>query len=203
MVPGFESVRNVILLSKNNRKEYGMSRLKENYKKKIILELKKEMSIKNKMAVPSLEKIVVNIGVGEAIQNIKILESAKNEISLITGQFPGIGRAKKSISSFKLRKGQPIACYTTLRGTRMYEFYDRLVNIVLPRVRDFRGLSPRAFDGNGNYTIGIKDQLVFPEIDYTKVNRTQGMNITIVTSARNDKDAFFLLRKLGMPFIEE
>lgn len=179
-----------------------MSRLQEKYQKEIVSELQKELSIKNKMAVPKLEKIVVNVGVGDAIQNIKLLDTAKTELSLITGQWPATGRARKSISSFKLRQGQPIACYVTLRGKRMYEFLDRLVNIVLPRVRDFRGVSPKAFDGRGNYTLGMKDQLVFPEIDYTKVDRPRGMNVTIVTCAENDAQARALLKKLGMPFRE-
>lgn len=179
-----------------------MSRLSEKFKEEIIPELQKELSIENKMAVPRLEKIIINVGVGDAIQNIKLLDTAKTELSLISGQWPAVGRAKKSISSFKLRKGQPIACYATLRGERMYEFYDRLVNIVLPRVRDFRGVSSRSFDGKGNYTLGMKEQLVFPEIDYTKVERPRGMNITIVTSAEDDKQAFTLLKKLGMPFSE-
>ncbi len=179
-----------------------MSRLLEKYRKEVITELQKELSIKNKMAVPRLEKIVINIGVGEATQNIKALDAAKTELSLITGQWPAVGRARKSISAFRLRKGQPIACYVTLRGRRMYEFFDRLVNIVLPRVRDFRGVSPQSFDGQGNYTLGIKDQLVFPEIDYTKVEKSRGMNISIVTSAKNKKEAYALLKKLGMPFSE-
>ncbi|MBN1273999.1 MAG: 50S ribosomal protein L5 [Candidatus Aminicenantes bacterium] len=179
-----------------------MSRLLEKYKKDIIPELQKELNIKNKMAVARLEKIVINIGVGEALQNIKVLDTAKNELGLITGQFPATGRAKKSISSFKLRKDNPIACYVTIRGKRMYEFFDRLVNIVLPRVRDFRGVSPRSFDGRGSYTLGMRDQLVFPEIDYTKVEKSRGMNITIVTSADNDDEARALLTKLGMPFRE-
>ena len=180
-----------------------MSRLFDKYKKEIIPELQKELSVKNKMAVPRLEKIVINMGVGDAIQNIKTLDSAKSELSLITGQWPAIGRAKKSISSFKLRKDQAIACYVTLRGKRMYEFYDRLVNIVLPRVRDFRGVFSRSFDGRGNFTLGIKDQLVFPEIDYAKVEKSRGMNITIVTSAKNNEQAYGLLKKLGMPFSED
>jgi large subunit ribosomal protein L5 len=179
-----------------------MSRLLEKYRKEIIPDLQKELSIKNGMAVPRLERIVVNIGTGEATQNIKLLDAAKQELSLITGQWPAVGRAKKSISSFKLRKGQAIACYVTLRGKRMYEFFDRLVNIVLPRVRDFRGVSPRSFDKRGNYTLGMRDQLVFPEIDYTKVERPRGLNITIVTSAQNDEAALALLKKLGMPFSE-
>jgi large subunit ribosomal protein L5 len=179
-----------------------MSRLYEKYKNEIIPELQRELGIANKMAVPRLEKIIINVGVGEAIQNIKLLDTAKTELSQITGQWPVIGRARKSISAFKLRKGQPIACYVTLRSRRMYEFFDRLVNIALPRVRDFKGVSPKAFDGRGNYTLGLRDQLVFPEIDYTKVERSRGMNITIVTSARTDQEAFALLKKLGMPFRE-
>ena len=179
-----------------------MSRLYEKYKKSIIPELQKELSINNKMAVPRLEKIVVNMGVGDALQNIKALDTAKKELSLITGQWPAVGRARKSISSFKLREGNPIGCFVTLRGKKMYEFYDKLVNIVLPRVRDFRGVSPKAFDKRGNYTLGMRDQLVFPEIDYTKVEKNRGMNITMVTTARSDQEAFALLRHLGMPFRE-
>lgn len=179
-----------------------MSRLLEKYRKEIVKELQEEFSLKNRMAVPRLEKIVINIGVGDAIQNIKLLDTAKKELSIITGQWAATGRAKKSISAFKLRKGHAIACYVTLRGKRMYEFFDRLVNIVLPRVRDFRGVSPRSFDGRGNYTLAMKDQLVFPEIDYTKVERQRGMNITIVTSAGTDKEGRALLNKLGMPFGE-
>lgn len=177
-----------------------MSRLLEKYKNEVMPELEEELSISNKMAVPRLEKIVINVGVGDAIQNIKNLDTAKNELSLISGQSPAISRAKRSISSFKLRKGHAIACFVTLRGLRMYEFFDRLVNIVLPRVRDFRGVSPKSFDKKGNYTLGIKDQLVFPEIEYTKVERQRGMNITVVTSAETDKEAHALLKKLGMPF---
>ena len=179
-----------------------MSRLSDRYKSEIVKELEAEFGIANPNAVPRLNKIVINIGVGEAIQNAKLLDSAKAELAQITGQQPVISRAKKSISAFKLRKGVAIACYVTLRGQRMYEFYDRLVNIVLPRVRDFRGVSPKSFDGRGNYTLGLRDQLVFPEIDYTKVDKSRGMNITIVTSARNDKESYALLKKLGMPFRE-
>jgi large subunit ribosomal protein L5 len=179
-----------------------MSRLHEKYRKDVVPELQKELGITNIMAVPRLEKIIVNVGVGDAIQNIKLLDAAKAELAQITGQLPGVGRAKKSISAFKLRKGQPIACYVTLRSRRMYEFFDRLVNIVLPRVRDFRGVPPTSFDGRGNYTLGMRDQLVFPEIDYTKVERPRGMNITIVTTARTDKEALALLKRLGMPFRE-
>lgn len=179
-----------------------MSRLYEKYVKEVLPELQKELAIANIMAVPHLEKIIVNVGVGDAISNIKLLDTAKAELGLITGQLPAVGRAKKSISAFKLRKGQAIACYVTLRHRRMYEFLDRLMNIVLPRVRDFRGVPPGSFDGRGNYTLGLRDQLVFPEIDYTKVERPRGMNITIVTSARHDKEAYALLKKLGMPFRE-
>ena len=179
-----------------------MSRLLDRYKKEVLPELQKELGVKNPMAIPQLKKIVINMGVGDAIGNIKILDAAKGDLGLITGQLPAVGRAKKSISSFKLRKGQAIACYVTLRSRRMYEFFDRLVNVVLPRVRDFHGVSPKSFDGRGNYTLALKDQLVFPEIDYTKVERGRGMNITIVTSARTDSEAFALLKKLGMPFRE-
>ena len=179
-----------------------MSRLQEKFNNEYLAELQEELSIPNKMAAPRLRKIIINIGVGEANQNIKLLDTAQKELSLIAGQWPAIGRAKKSISQFKLRQGQPIACYVTLRGTRMYEFMDRLVNVVLPRVRDFRGVPSRAFDGGGNYTLGMKDQLVFPEIDYTRVERPRGMNITIVTSAKTDKEAYALLKKLGMPFTD-
>ena len=177
-----------------------MSRLLEKFNKEILPELQKELSIKNTMAIPRLVKIVVNVGVGDALQNIKLLDTAKKELSQITGQWPAVGRAKKSISQFKLREGLPIGCYVTLRGKRMYEFYDRLVNIALPRVRDFRGVNPRSFDGRGNYTLGFKDQLMFPEIDYTKVDRPRGMNITIVTTAETDAEAKALLKQLGMPF---
>jgi large subunit ribosomal protein L5 len=179
-----------------------MSRLIDKYKTEVLPALQKEFGIKNVMAVPRLEKITLNVGVGEAIQNAKLLDTAKAELSQVTGQAPVVSRAKKSISAFKLRKGVAIACYVTLRGRRMYEFYDRLVNIVLPRVRDFRGVSPKAFDGRGNYTLGLRDQLVFPEIDYVKVEKPRGMNITIVTSARNDKESYALLKGLGMPFRE-
>jgi large subunit ribosomal protein L5 len=179
-----------------------MSRLFERYKTEIIPEIQKEFGIANVNAVPRLAKIVINVGVGEAIQNAKLLDAAKAELAQITGQQPVVSRAKKSISAFKLRKGVAIACFVTLRDKRMYEFYDRLVNIVLPRVRDFRGVSPKAFDGRGNYTLGLRDQLVFSEIDYTKVDKPRGMNITIVTSARDDKEAYALLKKLGMPFRE-
>ena len=177
-----------------------MSRLKDRYVKEIVPSLKKEFGYENVMAVPKLEKIVINIGMGEAIQNAKLLDSAAEELSLIAGQKPVITRAKKSIASFKLRKGMPIGCTVTLRGERMYEFLDRLVNITLPRVRDFRGLSTKSFDGRGNYTLGLRDQLIFPEIDYAKVSKIRGMNVCVVTTARTDDEARSLLRLLGMPF---
>lgn len=179
-----------------------MSRLYEKYRTEIVPELQQELGIDNVMAVPRLEKVIINVGAGDAIQNIKLLDTARAELGLITGQMPAISRAKKSISAFKLRQGQPIACFVTLRGRRMYEFFDRLVNIVLPRVRDFRGVAPTSFDGRGNYTLGLRDQLVFPEIDYTKVERPRGMNITVVTTAKTNEHAHALLRKLGMPFRE-
>jgi large subunit ribosomal protein L5 len=178
-------------------------RLKERYKKEIVPALVKEFSYRNTMAVPRLRKVVVNMGLGEAIQNAKILDSATAELGLITGQKPVITRAKKSIANFKLRKNMPIGATVTLRGDRMYEFFDRLTSVVLPRVRDFRGLSSRAFDGRGNYTLGLRDQLVFPEVDYSKVDRIKGMNISIVTDARTDAEALALLRRMGMPFRAE
>jgi large subunit ribosomal protein L5 len=177
-----------------------MSRLKERYAKEIIPALGKEYGYRNVMAIPKLEKIVVNVGLGEAIQNAKLLDGAAEELSQITGQKPVITRAKKSIASFKLRKGMPIGCSVTLRGERMYEFFDRLVNTALPRVRDFRGLSTKSFDGRGNYTIGLRDQLIFPEIDYARVSKIKGMNVCVVTTARTDDEARTLLRLLGMPF---
>ncbi len=179
-----------------------MSRLLERYKKEILAELEKELDIVNPMAVPRLEKIVINVGVGEAIQNAKALDAAKLEPDPDHGTGPGGFPAKKSISAFKLRKGLPIACFVTLRQRRMYEFFDRLVNIVLPRVRDFRGVSPKAFDGRGNYTLGLRDQLVSPRDRLHQGGTAPGMNITIVTTARTDAEAQALLKKLGMPFRE-
>lgn len=176
------------------------SRLFERYKKEIAPALAKEFSIGNPMAVPKLRKIVVNMGIGEATQNIKLLDAAAAELTQITGQRPVTHRARKSIAQFKVRKGMPIGCSVTLRGQRMYEFLDRLTSIALPRVRDFRGLPSKAFDGRGNYTLGIRDQLIFPEIDYAKVDRVRGMNITMVTDAKTDEEARSLLRHLGMPF---
>jgi large subunit ribosomal protein L5 len=178
-------------------------RLKERYQKEIVPALMKEFNYPNVMAVPRLRKIVVNMGLGEAIQNAKLLDAATQELSQITGQRPVITRARKSISNFKLRKNMPIGAMVTLRGDRMYEFVDRLMNVALPRVRDFRGLSTRAFDGRGNYTLGLRDQLVFPEVDYAKVEKIKGMNISIVTDAQSDAEALALLRHFGMPFRAE
>jgi large subunit ribosomal protein L5 len=177
-----------------------MARLKELYEKEIIPQLVKEFNFKNIMEVPRLEKVVVNMGLGEAIQNIKILDSAVEELAAITGQKAVITKAKKSIASFKLRQGMPIGCMVTLRKARMYEFLDRLMNVALPRVRDFKGISGTAFDGRGNYSLGIKEQLIFPEISYDKVDKIKGMNVTIVTTAKNDEECKALLRLLGMPF---
>jgi len=178
-------------------------RLKERYQKEIVPALIKEFSYSNPMAVPRLRKIVVNMGLGEAILNAKLLDAATRELAQITGQKPVVTRARKSIANFKLRKNMPIGAMVTLRGSRMYEFFDRLVSVALPRVRDFKGLSTRAFDGRGNYTIGIRDQLVFPEVDYSKVDKVKGMNVSIVTDARTDAEAMALLRSLGMPFRAE
>jgi large subunit ribosomal protein L5 len=178
-------------------------RLKDRYQKEIVPTLVKEFNYTNTNAVPRLRKIVVNMGLGEVIQNAKLLDSAAQELGQITGQKPVITRARKSIANFKLRKNMPIGTMVTLRGDRMYEFFDRLTSVAMPRVRDFRGVSTRAFDGRGNYTLGLRDQLVFPEIDYAKVERVKGMNITIVTDARTDAEAMALLRHLGMPFRSE
>lgn len=176
------------------------SRLQERYRKETVPALMKHFGWKNVMAVPKLSKVTVNIGLGEASQNVKLLDTAAQELGQITGQKPIITRAKKSIANFKIRKGMPIGCAVTLRGDKMYEFLDRLCNVVLPRVRDFRGLPFNAFDGRGNYTLGLKDQLIFPEIDYNKVEKTKGMNICITTTARTDAEGLALLKHLGMPF---
>src|SRR5512147_2256745 len=176
------------------------ARLREHYQKKVVPALTKEFSYKNVMAVPKLEKISINIGMGEATQNAKLMDGAVNELGQIAGQKPVVTKARKSIAQFKLREGQSIGCMVTLRGDRMYEFFDRLVNVALPRVRDFRGVSTKSFDGRGNYTLGIKDQLIFPEIDYAKVDKHRGMNICITTTAENDSEALALLKQLGMPF---
>ncbi|MFH0812358.1 MAG: 50S ribosomal protein L5 [Pseudomonadota bacterium] len=177
-----------------------MARLKEYYHKKVVPALRKEFQYKNIMEVPSLQKIVVNVGLGEAINNIKILDSASTELSLITGQRAVITKAKKSIAGFKLRAGMPIGCMTTLRKDRMYEFYDKLVNVALPRVRDFKGVSGKSFDGRGNYTLGIREHIIFPEIDYDKIDKLKGVGIVIVTNAKSDEEGKALLRHLGMPF---
>ncbi len=176
------------------------ARLKEHYKKTVAPALMKEFGYANLMAVPKLEKISVNIGMGEATQNPKLLDSAVAELGLITGQKPVITKARKSIAAFKLREGMSIGCVVTLRGERMYEFFDRLVNVALPRVRDFRGVSTKSFDGRGGYTLGIRDQLIFPEVDYNKVDKIKGMNICITTTAATDAEGLALLRHLGMPF---
>ncbi|HMF55604.1 MAG TPA: 50S ribosomal protein L5 [Pyrinomonadaceae bacterium] len=176
------------------------ARLKDRYQKEIAPAISKEFSITNPMAVPRLEKIVINMGMGEAVGNSKVLDTAADELRAITGQKPVVTKAKKSIANFKLRQGMPIGTMVTLRGDRMYEFLDRLITVALPRVRDFRGVSPKAFDGRGNYTLGIREQLIFPEIDFNKVDKTRGMNISIVTTARDDEQARSLLKALGMPF---
>jgi large subunit ribosomal protein L5 len=177
-----------------------MARLKEKYRKEIAPALAKEFGIGNPMAVPRLEKIVLNMGVGEAIANSKALDAAADELRFISGQKPVITKAKKSIASFKLRQGMPIGTMVTLRGERMYEFLDRFIAVALPRVRDFRGVSAKAFDGRGNYTLGIREQMIFPEIDFNKIDKVRGMNISIVTTAASDDQAFALLKAFGMPF---
>lgn len=183
-----------------NLKPAYTTRLQERFNSEIKETLMKKFEYKSIMQVPHLDKIVVNIGVGDATQDKKRIEEAVEELGLITGQKPIITKAKKSIATFKLREGEPIGCKVTLRGTRMYEFFDKLVSISLPRVRDFRGVSKNSFDGRGNYTLGIKEQLIFPEIDYDKVNKVRGMDIVIVTTAKSDEEAFALLKELGMPF---
>jgi len=177
-----------------------MSQLKEFYEKDAVPKLIKTFSYKNVMQVPRLEKVVLNMGLGEAIQNIKLLDSATAELQLIAGQHPVITRAKKSIAAFKLREGMPIGCMVTLRRNRMYDFFYKLVNVTLPRVRDFRGISGKAFDGRGNYSLGIKEHIIFPEIDYDKIDKIKGLNISVVTSAQSDEEGKELLRLLGMPF---
>jgi large subunit ribosomal protein L5 len=177
-----------------------MSQLKEFYEKEAVPKLVKVFKYKNIMQVPRLEKVVLNMGLGEAIQNIKLLDSAAAELQIIAGQHPVITRAKKSIAAFKLREGMPIGCMVTLRHNRMYDFFYKLVNVALPRVRDFRGISGKAFDGRGNYSLGIKEHIIFPEIDYDKIDRVKGLNISVVTSAQNDEEGKELLRLLGMPF---
>jgi len=176
------------------------ARLKEKYTKDVVPALKKEFGYKNVMAVPKVHKIVVNMGLGEATSNAKIVDTGADELARITGQKPVVRRAKKSIAAFKVRKGMPIGTMVTLRGERMWEFLDRLMTIALPRVRDFKGVSPRGFDGRGNYTLGLRDQLLFPEIDYMKVDKARGMNVSVVTTAQTDEEARKLLQFIGMPF---
>ena len=176
------------------------ARLKERFEKEIRPTLVKELGLKNPMQAPRIEKVVVNMGLGEAIQNGKILDASLEQLAAITGQKPVVTKASKSIANFKLRQGQSIGAMVTLRGTRAYEFLDRLLNVALPRVRDFKGVSPKAFDGKGNYTLGVKEQIIFPEINYDKVEKIKGLNITVVTTARNDEEGRALLRHLGMPF---
>jgi len=178
----------------------GTPRLMEFYRTECVPQMMQEFRYKSPMQVPRLKKVVVNIGLGEAIQNIKLLESASTELTAVTGQKPVVTRAKKSIAAFKLREGMPIGCMVTLRRSRMYYFLDKLMNVVLPRVRDFRGVSEKAFDGRGNYTLGIKEQIIFPEIEYDQIDKVRGMNITIVTSAPTDEEGKFLLKLLGLPF---
>jgi large subunit ribosomal protein L5 len=177
-----------------------MSRLREKYQKDVIPALTKEFGYKNVMAVPRVQKVVVNMGLGEATSNAKLVDVGADELARITGQKPVTRRAKKSIAAFKVRKGMPIATMVTLRGERMWEFLDRLMTIALPRVRDFKGVSPRGFDGRGNYTLGLRDQLLFPEIDYMKVDKARGMNVSVVTTAKTDEEARKLLQFIGMPF---
>ena len=176
------------------------ARLRERYQQSVRGELMKELGLKNTMQAPKLEKIVVNMGLGEAINNGKIIDVSVDQLASITGQKPVVTKARKSIANFKLRQGQSIGAMVTLRGDRMYEFFDRLVTIALPRVRDFKGVSPKAFDGKGNYTLGVREQIIFPEINYDKVEKIKGLNITVVTTARNDEEGRALLRHLGMPF---
>ncbi len=177
-----------------------MSRLKDKYVKDVVPMLRKEFGYKNVMAVPKIEKVVVNMGLGEATSNVKIIDTGADELARITGQKPVTRRSKKSIAAFKVRKGQPVGTSVTLRGERMWEFLDRLMAIALPRVRDFKGVSPRGFDGRGNYTLGLRDQLLFPEIDYMKVDKARGMNVSVVTTAKTDQEARKLLQFIGMPF---
>jgi len=178
-------------------------RLKEKYRKEILPELRKELGYRNEMEVPRLEKIVVNMGVGEGAHDPRAIDASMNDLALITGQKPKLCRAKRSIAGFKLRTGMSVGCKVTLRGDRMYEFLDRLISLAIPRVRDFRGLNPRSFDGRGNYSFGLDEQLVFPEIDYDKIDKIRGMDIAIVTTAKTDAEGLALLKKFGMPFKEK
>jgi large subunit ribosomal protein L5 len=190
----------LVTLKERDPNNNTMARLKEKYNKEIAPAIAKEFGITNPMATPKITKIVVNMGVGEAIANAKILDVAVEELKAITGQKPVVTKAKKSIASFKLREGMAIGAMVTLRGERMYEFLDRLISVAIPRIRDFRGVSPKAFDGRGNYTLGIREQLIFPEIDFNKVDKTRGMNISIITTAPNDEQSRALLKAFGMPF---
>ena len=178
-----------------------MSRLRSQYDTEIVDAMMKKFGYKNRLAVPKIEKVVVNIGLGEAKENAKVIEHATNDISIITGQKPVVTKAKKSISAFKLREGMPVGCKVTLRGSKMYSFVDRLINVAIPRVRDFRGVSPDSFDGRGNYTLGIKEQLIFPEISYDQIDKLRGMEVVFVTTAQTDEEARELLSLFGMPFI--
>ena len=182
------------------REEEAMSRLKEKYIKEVVANLMQDFGYKNVLAVPKLEKVVINVGVGEATNNSKAMDAVVNDLTLITGQRPVVTRAKRSIAAFKLRQGMMVGCKVTLRGNRMYDFVDKLFNVALPRVRDFRGVPPKSFDGRGNYTLGIKEQLIFPEIDYDKIDKARGMDIIFVTTAQKDEEAKELLKLLGMPF---
>jgi large subunit ribosomal protein L5 len=177
-----------------------MSRLKDRYQQDVVPALKKEFGYTNVMAVPKIQKVVVNMGLGEATSNVKLIDTGADELARITGQKPVTRRSKKSIAQFKVRKGQPVGTMVTLRGVRMWEFLDRLMSIALPRVRDFKGVSPKGFDGRGNYTLGLRDQLLFPEIDYMKVDKARGMNVSVVTTAKTDEEARKLLQFMGMPF---
>ena len=177
-----------------------MSRLKEKYQKEVVPALKKEFGYANAMAIPRIRKVVINMGLGEATSNAKIVDTAADELSKITGQKAAVRRAKKSIAAFKVREGMPVGAMVTLRGERMYEFLDRLTSIALPRVRDFKGISPKGFDGRGNYTLGLRDQIIFPEIDYMKVDKARGMNVSVITSAKTDEEARKLLQLIGLPF---
>ncbi len=189
-------------MAKQERQTGGgyVPRLKQTYRDEIVDKLSKEFGIGNVNAVPKLDKIVLNMGLGEATQNIKILDEAIEELAMLAGQRPVMTRARKSIAAFKVREGQPIGCRVTLHGDRMWEFLDRLISVALPRVRDFRGVPADSFDGRGNYTLGVKDHLIFPDVDYSKVSSSKGLNVTMVTTADNDEKAFYLLRELGMPF---
>ncbi|RKY57823.1 MAG: 50S ribosomal protein L5 [Candidatus Latescibacterota bacterium] len=198
---GLQEVRGDALGGKVEEERY-IPRLKELYRREVVPLLMERFGYKNIMQVPRLEKIVLNAGVGEATQNPSSLDGAMADLAAITGQKPAVRRARKSISNFKLRKGMAIGCKVTLRGDRMYEFLDRMITFALPRVRDFQGLSTRSFDGRGNYTLGIREQIVFPEIDYDKIDKVRGFNVTIVTTARTDEEAYVLLKALGMPFRE-